>query len=472
MRELDVAIIGAGTAGLSARSQVAKVTDNYLVFDGGKLGTTCARVGCMPSKVLIQLANDFHVRSKLSRRGISGAEHLRLDGAAALAHVRSLRDRFVRAVNGSMDSWVGTHLVPHHARLLSGNTFEAGGTRYHARRIILATGSRPHRPAAWAHAASLVSDSDDVFEWSTLPRRLAVLGLGVIGVELGQAFARLGVEVVAISLDKAVGGLSDPALQDYATTALAKEFSTLDTSGVTSLEVVGSELVVRSGTGRYVVDRALVATGRRLNLEGLRLDVLGLPLDARGLPSFDEQTLRITDTDLYIAGDVDGTRSVLHEAADEGWIAGFNAGRGSDTAFQRRVPLSITFSEPNIATVGQTWRSLQQSGVDFVTGSISFEGYGRAIIRLEEVGLGHVYAERSTGRLLGGEFFVPAGEHLAHLLAWAIGAGFTVDQALSMPFYHPVFEEGLKTALRDARDQLSLPARPLELWRVGSAERQ
>ncbi len=467
MKQLDVAIIGAGTAGLSARSEVAKITDNYLVFDGGTLGTTCARVGCMPSKVFIQVANDFHTLTKFEKRGFRGEKNITIDDGAVMQHVRSLRDRFVRAVVGSFDVWQEKHLVRHHARFVDGQTLEAGGERYQAKKIIIATGGRPSVPKDWESASKWISTSDDVFEWQCLPKSVAIIGLGVIGVELGQALARLGVQVFALSLDKAVGGLSDPVLQEYAVAALAKEFE-INTSGVASLTAVsdGEGLLVKAGNGvEYRVERALVAAGRKLNLDGLNLQATGLKVNERGLPKFDEGTHRIEDSDIYIAGDVDGTRPLLHEAADEGWIAGYNAVRASDSCFARRTPLAITFSEPNIALVGESHRSLVSRGADFVTGTVCFEGYGRAIIRLQEVGLVHIYADRKTGKLLGAEMFAPAGEHLAHLVVWAIAAGHSVDESLALPFYHPVFEEGIKTALRECRSQLTLPARPLELFR-------
>jgi dihydrolipoamide dehydrogenase len=465
MKQLDVAIIGAGTAGLSARSEVAKLTENYLVFDGGNLGTTCARVGCMPSKVFIQVANDFHTLTKFEKRGFRGQSNVTIDDGAVMQHLRSLRDRFVRAVVGSFDAWQEKHLVRHHARFVDGNTIEAGGERYQAKKIIIATGGRPSMPRDWEALSKWISTSDDVFEWQSLPKSVAVIGLGVIGVELGQALARLGVRVVALSLDKAVGGLTDPVLQEYAVAALAKEFE-INVSGVASLSADGEGLLVKAGNGsEYRVERALVAAGRKLNLDALNLAATGLNVNERGLPRFDEGTHRIEDSDIYIAGDVDGTRPLLHEAADEGWIAGYNAVRASDSCFARRTPLSITFSEPNIALVGESHRALVARGADFVTGTVCFEGYGRAIIRLQEVGLVHIYADRKTGKLLGAEMFAPAGEHLAHLIVWAIAAGYSVDEALALPFYHPVFEEGIKTALRECRSQLSLPSRPLELFR-------
>src|SRR5687768_16157828 len=116
MKRFDVAIIGAGTAGLSARREVAKVTDNYVVIDGGELGTTCVRVGCMPSKVLIQVANDYHRRLVLKEEGIHGAEHLHVNQHEVMAHVRKLRDRFLRAMMTDMAEWTPTHLIRKRAK--------------------------------------------------------------------------------------------------------------------------------------------------------------------------------------------------------------------------------------------------------------------------------------------------------------------------------------------------------------------
>jgi dihydrolipoamide dehydrogenase len=154
----------------------------------------------------------------------------------------------------------------------------------------------------------------------------------------------------------------------------------------------------------------------------------------------------------------------LHEAADQGRIAGFNA-VNDPQCFKERVLLSITFCEPNIAIVGKRYEELVQKGVDFVTGKVSFEGQGRSIIKLEEIGALHIYAERSSGKLLGAEIFAPDGEHLAHLVAWAISCNLTAHETLALPFYHPVVEEGLRTAIRDAARQVEAPPNQLEVFR-------
>ena len=124
MRKVDVAIIGAGTSGLSARREVAKVTENYVVIDDGPLGTTCARVGCMPSKVLIQSANDFYRRFQFSELGIQGGETLKIDRPQVWKQVRKLRDRFVKGVRSDMKSWENEHLVRKHAIFLDSNTLK------------------------------------------------------------------------------------------------------------------------------------------------------------------------------------------------------------------------------------------------------------------------------------------------------------------------------------------------------------
>lgn len=463
MKRYKVAIIGAGTAGLSARGEVQKVTDDYVVIDDGILGTTCARVGCMPSKVLIQVANDFHRREAFEAEGIRGGEGLRVDTQAVMEHVRALRDRFVRGVLGGMESWQD-HLIAKRARIVGDHLIDLGDEQIEAESIVIATGSSPILPGPWAPFRHRLIDTNAFFELPDLPRRVAVIGLGVIGLELGQALHRLGVEVVAISLDKAYGGLSDPALQDYAHEAFSSEFP-VHLSGVRALREEGEDLVLELEDGTALaVDGALLSVGRRPNLVGLGLEELGVPFENR-LPVFDASTFRVSGKDWYFVGDVNGTRPLLHEAADEGRIAGYNAVHDEDQCFRRRTGLGVTFSAPNIATVGRSHRELVADGVDFITGEVSYEGQGRAIVKLEELGQLHVYADKHTGQLLGSELIAPEGEHLAHLLAWAIAAGLGVRQALTLPFYHPVLEEGLRTALRHAARQLDDAPPPLEVLR-------
>ncbi len=465
MRKVDVAIIGAGSAGLSARREVAQVTDNYVVIDDGPTGTTCARVGCMPSKALIEAANIFASHKKYTQIGVSGGIHLSLDYPLLMAHVRKLRDRFVKAVRGDMESWIKTHLIQKKAKFLSANTLDLGDEKIEAKTIIVATGSIPIVPEKWLSFGNRVITSDSFFELETLPPKIAVVGLGVIGLELGQALARLGVEVIGLGKGNALGGLSDPELQDYALKFFSKEFATF-TSGVDSLEQQeDGRLQIKSANHVFRdIDLVMVTMGRKPNLTGLGLDKL-VACDEKGVPVFDRGTYRIAKSPIFLVGDVNNERPILHEASDEGRIAGYNAVQKNDQCFARRTKIGITFTDPNIATVGSTFADLQAKGRTFVTGRASFEGQGRAITKLKETGLLHVYVDNKTGELLGAEIFAPDGEHLAHLIAWAIAAKFSVFQALSLPFYHPVIEEGLRTALRSAAAQVETERPKLEVLR-------
>jgi dihydrolipoamide dehydrogenase len=172
--------------------------------------------------------------------------------------------------------------------------------------------------------------------------------------------------------------------------------------------------------------------------------------------------MQIGDSHIFIAGDVDSDKPLLHEAADEGRIAGDNAGRWPDLRCgKRRSPLGIVFSDPQIAMVGSHRSALREG--EFAVGAVSFENQGRARVMLKNKGLLHVYAQHGTGRFLGAEMIGPAAEHIGHLLAWVHQQRLTIDQMLDMPFYHPVLEEGLRSALRQARSALHLGPKPVPM---------
>jgi len=452
MKKYDVIIIGAGTSGLTARREIAKKTQNYLVIDDGPLGTTCARVGCMPSKVLIQAANDYHRRHKFESMGISGADKLEVSTEAVMEHVRSLRDRFVRGVKVGMEDWQSMHLLRGRAKFIDSNTVEVDGEKLWAEKFVLATGSRPLIPGSMMDFKSHILTSDDIFELESLPKSVAVIGLGVIGIELGQAFNRLGVEVSGVTLDKAIGGLTDPKIQDYAALKFEDEFPILYASAELKEITSDGKVKIQAGEKTLLVDKIILSMGRRSNADKLDLDKTNMKLTDRGLPKYNKNTMVADGAEhIFVPGDVNADRPILHEAADEGTIAGHNIFAEEPVCFKRRKSLGITFTDPNIATVGKRHSEIKE---DFVTGEVTFEGQGRSIVKLKEVGLLHVYVSSKTHEVIGAELMAPDGEHLAHLLSWGMSMKLTVFEMLKMPFYHPVVEEGLRTALRNAASKL------------------
>ena len=450
----DVAIIGAGTAGLSALREVRKKTERFVIINDGPYGTTCARVGCMPSKALIEAANAFERRKAFADFGIRGAEKLSVEIPAVLRRVRRLRDQFVAGAVKLTDD-LGERSIAGKAQFLSLDTLRVGDRTLHAKSIIVATGSSPVVPNEWPDLGSRLITTDSLFELQDLPPRIAVIGLGPLGMELSQALGRLGIRITAFSDMPHVGGLTDSEVNERALAALREDVE-IHIGPRVKLQQEASGVRVTSGGHSVVVDAVFAAMGRRPNLTGLGLERLGLPLDQRGLPVIDAHSMRVAKSTLYIAGDVDTTLPLQHEANDEGHIAGFNAVRASAESFRRRVRLGIVFCSPQLAVIGTPYRDLAHDQI--VIGAADFSRQGRAIMAAENRGLLRVYADKQSKRLVGAELCTPQGEHLAHLLALAIERASTVADILRTPFYHPTLEEGLRTALRDAARQLGARA--------------
>ncbi len=448
-RQVDVAILGSGSAGLYAMSKVRPSGKSVVLINGGEKGTTCARVGCMPSKAIIQVAEDFHRRSIFGRYGIEGKEALTLDRPEIMEYVQDMRDTFVdRVVSNSTDQMPEGMFIEGYARFVEPGVLEIdNGQRIRADKVIIATGSRPLIPGAWKSFGDRVITTDEFFELEDLPASIAVIGLGVIGLEIGQSLSRLGVDVVGIDMADTIGGISDPDVAKSAIDILGKEFPIWlgDAAQVEQLE--DGRLQVSAGENSVVVDRIFASLGRIPNVENLGLDAIGVEVDDRGVPIHDRNTLQVGNHPIFIAGDVTHERQLLHEAGDEGRIAGHNAVSDSLSTFKRKTPLNITFCDPNIAQVGARFSDLDPQTT--AVGQVQMAPVGRAMIMAKNRGLIRVYADKVSGKLLGAEMCCTKGENLGHLLAWCMQMELTVGQLLQMPFYHPVIEEALQAALYD-----------------------
>lgn len=463
-RKVEVAIIGAGSAGLSAWRAAREHSDKVVVIDPGPLGTTCARVGCMPSKLLIAAADAAHRAQHAQAFGID-VQGVRIDGRRVMQRVRSERDRFVGFVLEDMNRSIEAENLLHgRARFIADGLLRVEGpdleVQVQAERIVIATGSRPEVPAAWRHAlGERLIVNDDVFEWTDLPASVAVVGTGVLGLEIAQALHRLGVRVRLLGRGAGAGPLSDPALAALAAELFDAALPLHRHAELLAVEREGDGVSLRwrtpAGEHRERFDLLLAATGRRPDTDTLVLNNTTLPLDQHGTPRFDPLTLQIEGAPVFIAGDANHDRPLLHEAADEGRIAGGNAGRWPALEQGlRRTPLTIAFCEPQIAIAGSSHAALRTARTAFTTGSVSFADQGRSRVMGVNAGALHIYAAPDTRRLLGAEMIGPAAEHIGHLLAWSVQRGETVDTALEQPFYHPVIEEGVRSALRDLRRKL------------------
>lgn len=453
MRKVDVAILGAGHAGLNALKVVRQVTDDWVLINGGELGTTCARVGCMPSKAIIELAGRCKPVSPATQEGRQEIESL-------MEQVRDYRDIFVDLVlaNTTDNMIEGKELINGYARFVTPNHLEVDGQHIHAHRVIVATGSKPLIPEPWQALGDRVLTSDSLFDLDALPASVAVIGLGYVGLEIGQALHRLGVDVCGFNQDEFIAGISDPVINDEALAIFNREFP-VHAGNPARLEATDNGVRVTAGDIVKEVDKVFIAVGRTPNIPA-GLESL-CRTDERGIPLFEPQTLQVGNLPVYLAGDVNGQRMMLQDAASEGAQAARNVFSRFTSPPVQRVPMSIAFTQPNICHVGARLEQIDQP----VIGQQRFGPIGRALIMRSNRGMIRLYACAGSGRLLGAAMIGPRVEHLAHLVAWAIQKQMTVAEMLEMPFYHPVIEEALQDALKETLEQLQ-QSRPRMMSRL------
>lgn len=455
-RQTDVVVIGAGTAGMSAYKAVIKAGKKAILVEGGVFGTTCARVGCMPSKLMVAAAEAAHSAQNTVPFGIHIEGQVRIDGKQVMQRVKSERDRFVGFVLESINRIDTQDKVLGQAKFLDDYTIQVDDhTQITATSFIIATGSSPFSPKELLAAGDRLVVNDDVFEWDDLPSSVVVVGAGAIGLELGQALHRLGVKTTLLNRSDKLGGVTDPEVRKAARKAFCNEFMMEANAKITHTKVIDNQVAVyytqNNESHCIQADFVLSAAGRIPNIKELGLENTLAELDEKGMPAFDENTLLIKNTSIFFAGDVNNMHPILHEATDDGTQSGINAAKWPQKPepVARRASMAVVFTDPQLMKVGTSFDKLDHANINI--GAVDFSNQGRARVILKNCGSLRVYADKKSDRFLGAEMCGPAAEHMAHLLAWCLQMELTIEQMLAMPFYHPVLEEGLRTALRHTR---------------------
>lgn len=459
-KNVDVAIIGAGSAGLNARREVEKAGGTWMLIESGAYGTTCARVGCMPSKLLIAAADAAHHISEAEKFGIT-ANSVTIDEQAVLQRVRSERDRFVGFVVADTEALPKENRITGRAIFIGATHLQVDEhTRIEAKSVVIATGSSPVIPTPFERIRDHIIINDDVFMLQSLPESIAVIGTGIIGLELGIALHRLGARVALFGRSNRIGPFTDPAVQSSVGDILGSRLDFRLSTTVDQADVVADGITLgwKDPSGNHqteTFEKVLVAAGRRANIFDLNLEAAGVQSNNGEILNWDSQTTQIGALPLFLAGDASDHRLLLHEASDEGRIAGSNSMLYPNvTSHVRRTPLAIAFTDPQMALFGKTYAELDSN--EIAIGEINYANQGRARVMGENAGLVRLYADRQCCRLIGGEMFGPRVEHTSHLLAWCTQQQMTIREILEMPFYHPVVEEGIRTALRDLTEKLKV----------------
>lgn len=453
----DIIIIGAGTAGIAAYKEAVKYTQNILIVNDGHWDTTCARVGCMPSKVLISTANRMYDIQHADEVALKVKSTI--DTSNVMSHVRQLRDRFTTATIKDVNSWPDAHKISGKALFKNKNTISVNNQTYQAKSFTIAVGSTPTFEQKWKdELGDRLITSDQAFELETLPKSIAVIGSGVIAIELAQAMHRLGVDTTVFARSRKVGALTSLHLQELAQQTLSKEFNikfeVLPESVSKTLDGVNIQFIEDGQPQNINAEYLLVATGRRSYLNTLHLENIDDSFnDLKTLP-VDPKTKQLADFPIFIIGDALTNTPLQHEAANEGRGAVHNCLNYPQIKnIKTLTPLGIVFSSPEMATAGRSYKQLINQNIDFITGFVSYEKQGRAIVLGKNKGAIEVYIDKTTRKILGAELFVDSAEHMAHLLSWMIHQEVTLDDVLDQAYYHPTLEEGLRTAFKHARRQ-------------------
>jgi len=458
--QVDVAVIGAGTAGMNAFSTLRKAGARAVIVDQGPLGTTCARVGCMPSKAVLQAGKRWDTLCALLPaahraqalevlpQGTTTPQQL---WAAALA----TRDTLVEGNIRQLHELAQDALHLGQARFSGPQTLVLeSGTTVQAKAFVLATGSEAVRPPALASAlGNRLITTEELFYLPELPRSLAVVGLGPLGLEMGLALARLGVQVVGTNRSQRLGQMDDPEVAAAALAYFGQAFPMAFGQEVQAQLRSDGRVDFRAGTVQAPVDWVLAAAGRTPRIQDLALEQAGAHFDEQGRLRWDRTTQQATGVPLFVAGDASSDRPLMHEAAVGGVIAAQRAlqhlGLEKGQPLRRRsAPLSIVFSDPDLAVVGKRFKDLP---ADAVVATTRGSGNGRSKIMQAPHHVLRLYADASSRKLLGASVFCAGGEHLAHQLAWAVQRGETVESLRDLPYYHPTVEEMIDNALKELR---------------------
>lgn len=431
--DFDLLIIGTGGAGVAAAIQAAGMGAKVAIVEGGTLGGTCVNVGCIPSKTLIEAAAHVHA----ARRGFPGVAPCApaVDWRAVVrqkdALVGELREAKYADV---LASYPGVARLEGRARLLSSGddvvrvrVGDGAGAREHlARKVLVATGSAPALPPIPGIETVDALDSTSAMALDALPASMLVLGGGPVGVELGQTFARFGVQVVLVQRGPQLLPGEDPEIADVLRQALVAEGVEVHTgTAAVRVERDGDGVVVhvRQGTlaGQLRAERLLVATGRRPNTRDLGLEDVGVTLSPTGYVQVDA-TLRTANPDVYAAGDVTGGPGYVYVAAAGGRVAAENAlkalhAAGTAGDDPRELDLSavpnVTFTAPQVASVGLTEGAARAAGYHVDVSALDMADVPRALVSYDRRGLVKLVTESASGRILGVHTVAPnAGEFM------------------------------------------------------------
>jgi dihydrolipoamide dehydrogenase len=463
VNRFDVIVIGAGSAGYAAARTLGGRGKKVGLVDKGPLGGLCILKGCMPSKTLLRSSEVLQL--------IREADELGLRVSSVEPDFPAIMARRQRLVKGFQDYRVdGIHHAPNvtlimgKASFVDAQAIEVEGVRYEADQFIITTGSTPTIPEVPGLREAGYITSDEALELAEVPKSMVVLGGGVIALELGQFYARLGTKVTMLIRSGHILSQEDDDVREGLEGYLREEgMEILPYATPSRVEMKNGKKVLYAKIGAsetpIEVDEIFVALGRRPNLDALNLAAAGVTTEDGLIPV--DLAMRTSNPAIYAAGDCVGNYNLVHVAIYQGEIAAHNILGTPREADYRIVPYAI-FTDPNFARVGLSEREAAAKGIPVVTGKYEFAELGKAECMGKGAMKGFVklLASPDTGEILGAQILGPEGADLIHELIVAMEFRCTAERLMAIPHLHPTLAEIITYPAEEIADKrLDLVAR-------------
>lgn len=442
-----IIIIGAGPGGYETAATAARNGFDVTLIEANEVGGTCLNEGCIPTKALCRTASLLTDLAEAAGYGVDNVSYT-LNFPAVMARKEAIVAQLKSGVE-TLLSIPNLRLVKGTARFVDAHTVEAAGETFTADYIIIATGSVSAMLSIPGHDLPGVITSREMLSLDSIPKRLCIIGAGVIGLEFASIFRTFGSEVTVVEFAKEVLPHFDSDLAKRLRQSLGKRGITIETqSGVTAIEAVEDGLKViyeRKGkTAEVVADKVLMAVGRRANTASLNLADVGVETDRRGIVVNDRMQTSVPH--IYAIGDVNGLMMLAHAASFQGERA-LHAIMGRDDELRLDVMPAAVFTMPEVATVGMTEDDCKAQGVAYSAKKAFFRANGKALCLGESEGYCKLIVAED-GKLLGCHIYGPHASDLVQEACALITKNGTVEDLRNIIHTHPTLSEVVMTAAR------------------------
>lgn len=459
--KFDVIVIGAGPGGYVAAIKAAQLglktacVESWTSKDGEQqvLGGTCLNVGCIPSKALLEISHKFdETRNGYADQGIEVT-----DPQINVAKMMERKDGMVRQLTGGIAQLFkanGVTSIHGHGKLLANRQVEVTGTDgkskvYSAENVIIATGSNPIEIPPAPLTEGYIVDSEGALEFDEVPKRVGIIGAGVIGLELGSVWARLGSEVTILeALDTFLPGTDQQVAKDALRQFTKQGLNIVLGGRVTGAEVKRKLVYVNyedsKGKQEIKVDKLIVAVGRRPNTENLLAPDSGVNLDERGF-IFVDDTCKTDAPGVWAVGDVVRGPMLAHKASEEGVMVAERIAGNKPQVNYDCIP-NVIYTSPEIAWVGKTEEQLKTEGEAYKVGTFPFAANGRAMAANAAVGMVKIIADEKTDRILGFHVVGPQASEIVAQGVIAMEFGSSAEDLALTCFAHPTLSESVHEA--------------------------